>query len=78
MEKIDSGYSLDFFHEGKKLKRIQISNQDINRETLRRLAINIGIEFYALSGPYDAADEILRQWHKHFKEKGILKRIFGK
>lgn len=78
MKKTDTGYSLVIFHESEKLVTLSLTNQDINREILRKYAVNSGIEFYALSGPYDAADEILRQWHRHFKEKSILKRIFGK
>jgi hypothetical protein len=42
------------------------------------MAVNVGIDFYALTGPYDFADEILRLWHKNFKKKGILERIFKK
>ena len=78
MEKIENGYSLVIFREDKRLKKIILSEQDINREILRKHAINIGIEFYALSGPYDAADEILRQWHKYFNKKSFLKRLFEK
>ena len=36
---------------------------------LRELAVKSGIEFYALSGPYDAADELIRQYKKNFEKK---------
>lgn len=78
MQKTEEGYRLTFFDVGKKLKTVSISENQIDRESLRKIAVNAGIEFYALTGPYDCSDEILRQWHKHFKRKGLLGKLFGK
>ena len=78
MQRTKEGYRLTFFNVGKKLKVIEINESQLDREYLRKLAVNAGIEFYALTGPYDCSDEILRQWHKHFKKKGLLRRLLGK
>ncbi len=78
MSKNPSGYELVFFHSSTKKKTVVISEKQLDRHYLHKIAVNIGIEFYALSGPYDCADEILRQWHKNFEEKGFLQRLFGK
>ncbi len=77
MIKSKKGYHLTFFKMGSKLKTITIEENQLDREYLRKLAVNAGIDFYALTGPYDVADEILRQWHKHFKKKGLLRRLLG-
>ena len=73
--KIKTGYKLTFFHVGQKIKEFEIIEDQIDREYLRKMEIKIGIEFYALTGPYDFADELLRIWHKHYKKKGLLERI---
>lgn len=78
MQKIKEGYRLTFFNVGKKIRIVEITESQIDRDYLRKLAVNTGIEFYALTGPYDCSDEILRQWHKHFKKKGFLHRFLGK
>ncbi len=77
MIKSKIGYQLTFFKMGSKLKTISIEENQLDREYLRKMAINAGIDFYALTGPYDVADEILRQWHKHFKKTGLLRRLLG-
>jgi len=56
---------------------MHVTKAQLDREFLRKVAVNTGIEFYALTGPYDVADEILNQWHDHFEKKGFLRRIFG-
>jgi hypothetical protein len=76
MTKIKEGYRLTFFNTTRKLKTIEISEAQLDRQYLHKISINAGIEFYALTGPYDAADEILRQWEKHFEKKGFFSRIF--
>ncbi|MHA1227232.1 MAG: hypothetical protein ACTSPV_10865 [Candidatus Hodarchaeales archaeon] len=80
LKKLSSGYQISFFKEGRPLKSFKITERDIDREKLRGIAIKAGIDdWYSLSGPYDVADEILRQWHKHFEKKtGLLGRLFGK
>ncbi len=78
MRRTKEGYRLTFFNVGRKLKTIEFTESQLDREYLRKLSVNVGIEFYALTGPYDCSDEILRQWHKHFKRKGFLQRLFGK
>ena len=78
MTKTSSGYELIFFQSSTKLKTVIISERQLDRHYLHKTAVGIGIEFYALTGPYDCADEILRQWHKNFENKGFLQRIFGK
>ena len=78
MQKLKEGYRLAFFNVGGKIKTVEITESQLDREYLRKLAVNTGIEFYALTGPYDCSDEILRQWHKHFKKKGLMSRLFGK
>ena len=78
MQKTKEGYRLTFFNVGEKIKVVKISESQLDREYLRKLAVNTGIEFYALTGPYDCSDEILRQWHKHFKKKGFFQRLLGK
>ncbi len=78
MRRIKEGYRLTFFNVGKKIKTVEITESQIDREYLRKLSVNAGIEFYALSGPYDCSDAILRQWTKHFEKKGFLQRLFGK
>ncbi|UCG03174.1 MAG: hypothetical protein JSW11_04125 [Candidatus Heimdallarchaeota archaeon] len=78
MQKIKEGYRLTFFNLGNKIKTFIITESQLDREYLRKLSVNTGIEFYALTGPYDCSDEILRQWHKHFKKKGLLQRFLGK
>ncbi|MFX1507000.1 MAG: hypothetical protein ACFFDC_12925 [Promethearchaeota archaeon] len=77
MQKTKEGYRLTFYNVGEKIKTVQITESQLDREYLRKVAVNTGIEFYALTGPYDCSDEILRQWHKHFKKKGFLNRLFG-
>ena len=76
MIKTDNGYKLTFFQESIKLKAFEINEYQINREYLRKISIKAGIEFYALSGPYDSADEILIQWKKNFEKKGFFQRLF--
>ncbi|MFX0015688.1 MAG: hypothetical protein ACFFB2_12200 [Promethearchaeota archaeon] len=78
MQKTKEGYRLTFFNVATKLKTIEITESQLDREYLRKMAVNSGIEFYALTGPYDCSDEILRKWHKHFKKKGLLRRLLGK
>ena len=78
MRRIKEGYSLTFFNVGRKIKTVEITESQIDREYLRKLSVNAGIEFYALSGPYDCSDAILRHWHEHFEKKGLLQRLFGK
>ncbi|UCE12239.1 MAG: hypothetical protein JSV04_08530 [Candidatus Heimdallarchaeota archaeon] len=78
MQKTEGGYQLTFFDVGKKLKTVNITEDQIDREYLRKLSVKAGVNFYALTGPYDCSDEILRQWHKHFKKKGFFGRLFGK
>ncbi|WP_455463871.1 hypothetical protein [Candidatus Hodarchaeum mangrovi] len=79
MEKDSQKYSLTFYKEGQQLSKIMITEEEINRESLRKVAINSGInDWYSLSGPYDVADEILRVWHRNYKKKSFLKRILGK
>jgi len=79
MEKDSQKYSLTFYKEGQQLSKIIITEDEIDRESLRKIAIKSGIsEWYSLSGPYDLADEILRVWHRNFKKKSVLKRILGK
>lgn len=78
MQKTKVGYQLTFFNVSEKIKVAEISESQLDREYLRKLAVNTGIEFYALTGPYDCSDEILRQWHKHFKKKGFLQKLLGK
>jgi hypothetical protein len=73
-----TSYHLIFFHVGKKINEKSFTEDQLDREYLRKLAVNVGIEFYALTGPYDFADEILRLWHKHFKKKTLLERLFRK
>ncbi len=73
--KTKSTYKLSFFHVGEKIKELVFFENQLDREFLRKMAVNVGINFYALSGPYDFADEILRLWHKHFKKKGLIERI---
>ncbi|MHA2293813.1 MAG: hypothetical protein ACXACK_16750 [Candidatus Hodarchaeales archaeon] len=78
MEKISgNGYKLVFFQLGQKIKTFSITENQIDREYLRKMAVNVGINFYALTGPYDVADEILRQWHKYFEKKGFFSRFLG-
>ena len=78
MTKIPSGYELEFFQSSTKIKTVTISEKQLDRHYLHKIAVSIGIEFYALTGPYDCADEILRRWHKNFEERGFLQRLFGK
>lgn len=78
MQRVKEGYRLTFFNVNKRLKIVEITESQLDREYLRKLSINVGIEFYALTGPYDCSEEILRQWHKHFKKKGFLQRFLGK
>jgi hypothetical protein len=78
MAKSPSGYDLVFFQSSNKVKTVAISERQLDRHYLHKIAVSIGIEFYALTGPYDVADEILRQWHKNFEDKGFLQRLFGK
>ncbi|MFX0084472.1 MAG: hypothetical protein ACFFAU_02260 [Candidatus Hodarchaeota archaeon] len=73
-----TGYHLTFFHIGKKINELSFTEDQLDREYLRKLAVKVGIEFYALTGPYDFADEILRIWHKHFKKKSLLEKLFKK
>ena len=77
MAKTKEGYKLNFYNQEKKIQSINITEAQLDREFLRKVAVNTGIEFYALTGPYDVADEILNQWHEHFKKKGLFKRLFG-
>ncbi|MFX0125170.1 MAG: hypothetical protein ACFFAE_16175 [Candidatus Hodarchaeota archaeon] len=77
MQKIKEGYRLTFFNVNKKIKTLEITETQLDREYLRKLSVNAGIEFYALTGPYDCSEEILRQWHKHFRKKGFFQRLFG-
>ena len=74
--KTKSVYRMSFFHVGEKIKELTFTESQLDREFFRKMAINVGIDFYALTGPYDFADEILRHWHKHFKKKGLLERMF--
>jgi len=78
MSKTPSGYELVFFQASKMIKNVAISERQLDRHYLHKIAVGIGIEFYALTGPYDCADEILRQWHKNFEDKGFFQRLFGK
>ena len=78
MSKNPSGYELVFFQSSNKVKTVAITERQLDRHYLHKVAVSIGIEFYALTGPYDCADAILRQWHKNFEKKGFLQRIFGK
>ncbi|MFX0052538.1 MAG: hypothetical protein ACFE8U_14740 [Candidatus Hermodarchaeota archaeon] len=78
MSESNGGYKITFFNITRKLKTIEISEAQLDRQYLHKISINAGIEFYALTGPYDTADEILRQWHKHFEKKGFLRRLLGK
>ena len=78
MAESPSGYELVFFQSSTKLKTVSISEKQLDRHYLHKIAVGIGIEFYALTGPYDCADEILRQWHKNFENKGFFQRFFGK
>lgn len=72
---MESSYKLTFFHVAKRIKEYNFTEDQLDREYLRKMAVNVGIEFYALTGPYDFADKILRLWHRHFKKKGLLERI---
>ena len=78
MLQIPGGYELTFFDSGEKMKTVQVTEAQIDRQYLYKMVINVGIDFYALTGPYDCADEILRVWHKHFKPRSFLERLFGK
>ena len=78
MTKLPEGYNLEFYQSMTKIKTISITEDQLVRQYLHKLAINVGINFYALTGPYDCADEILRQWHKHFKKKGWIERLLGR
>jgi len=78
MTKKPSGYELVFFQSSTKVKTVIISEQQLSRHYLHKVAVSIGIEFYALTGPYDCADAILRQWQKNFEDRGFLQRLFGK
>ncbi len=78
MSEIKGGYNLVFYQTMTKIKTISITEAQLDRQFLHKMAVNVGINFYALTGPYDCADEILRQWHKHFKKKGWKQRIFGR
>ncbi|MFX0174410.1 MAG: hypothetical protein ACFE9L_21235 [Candidatus Hodarchaeota archaeon] len=78
MRKTDGGYKITFFNMTRKLKTIEISEAQLDRQYLHKVSINAGIEFYALTGPYDTADEILRQWYTHFEKKGLLSRLLGR
>ena len=78
MTKKPSGYELAFFKSINKIKTAFIQEQQLDRQYLHKIAVDAGIEFYALTGPYDCADEILRQWHRNFKEKGFFQKLFGK
>lgn len=71
-------YDLVFYRENTKIRTAKISDAQLSRQALHKIAVNTEINFYALTGPYDCADEILRQWNKHFKKKSLLERIFGK
>jgi hypothetical protein len=71
-------YDLVFYKENTKLRTATISEAQLSRQALHKIAVNTEINFYALTGPYDCADEILRQWNKHFKKRSWLERIFGK
>ena len=76
MSSNETGYELTFYKANTRLKAVKITEAQLDREFLRKLAVNVGIEFYALTGPYDCADAILRQWHQNFKKKGFLQRLF--
>ncbi len=78
IKNVKTNYYLTFFHEGDKINEKTFTENQLDREYLRKIAVNIGIEFYALTGPYDFADEVLRLWHKHYKKKGLLQRLFKK
>ncbi len=78
MKRIETGYELIFYQAITRIKTIHITEAQIDRQFLHKVAVNVGIDFYALTGPYDCADEILRQWHKHFKKKRWIDRIFGR
>ena len=78
MTKKPSGYELVFFRSTDKIKTVNLQELQLDRHYLHKLAVNVGIEFYALTGPYDCADEILRQWHENFKEKGFFQKLFNK
>ena len=78
MAKKPSGYELVFFQSSTKIKTVTVNEKQIDRHYLHKIAVSIGIEFYALTGPYDVADEILRQWQKNFEGKGFFQRLFGK
>lgn len=78
MVEISGGYELAFYNSGEKMKDVQVTEAQIDRQFLYKLVINVGIDFYALTGPYDCADEILRVWHKNFKPRSFLERLFGK
>ena len=70
MTKVKETYTLKFYHEGKFLKNLVLSDHEITRENLRKHAVaTIGIEFYSLSGPYDMADAILQHYHNLNKKK---------
>jgi hypothetical protein len=78
MAKTPTGYELVFSQASSKVKTVIISEKQLDRHYLHKIAVSIGIEFYALTGPYDVADAILRQWHANFEDRGFLHRIFGK
>ena len=78
MSGIKGGYKLVFYQSIKKIKTITITEAQLDRQFLHKVTVNVGINFYALSGPYDCADEILRQWHRHFKRKSWKQRLFGR
>jgi hypothetical protein len=75
MTQTSLGFRLELFSSSTKIRSFQVSEEQFTRETLRKVAANSGIEFYALSGPYDMADEILKQWKKNFQKKGFLQRL---
>ena len=76
MSRIDEGYELIFYQAITRIKTFHITEAQIDRQYLHKIAVNVGIDFYALTGPYDCADKILRQWHKHFKKKSWKERLF--
>jgi hypothetical protein len=78
MLQIPGGYELTFYNSGEKMKTVQITEAQLDRQYLYKLVINVGIDFYALTGPYDCADEILRVWHKYYKPRSFLERLFGR
>ena len=70
MSRIEEGYELIFYRAITRVKTIHITEAQIDRQYLHKVAVNVGIEFYALTGPYDCADEYYVSGIKTSKRKG--------